>query len=499
MAANSDASLPLTVVIFGASGDLTTHKLIPALYGLFCKGRLPAGTQIVGSARSNLSNEQFRDKMAGPAKKALGKDGSDQRWAEFSSQLAYVSGDASKPGGLDTLKKWLSDREKGNAGRRLYYLSVGPDVYPPIVKRLGDEGMAKEEGDAWRRLVIEKPFGRDLASARELNRTLHEHFTESQIYRIDHYLGKETVQNLLVFRFANTIFEPVWNHNFIDHVQITVSETVPVGTRGGYYDTSGVLRDMIQSHLLQVLTLVTMEAPARFLADPLRNEKLKVLEAVAIPSVDEAAANVVTGQYAGYLKEPGVDPKSKTPTYAAVRLKIDNWRWRGVPFYLRSGKALAQRTSEVLVQFHCPPHLMFQLPPGEMLQCNRLALRIQPDEGIDLHFQTKVPDRDGVVLRPADLKFDYRDAYANITIPDAYERLLQDAIHGDASLFMRSDEIEQAWRIMDPLVAASERAEAPQPQEYAVGSMGPAKSDEFLAQEGRAWILQEHGAAKPRS
>jgi glucose-6-phosphate 1-dehydrogenase len=231
-----------------------------------------------------------------------------------------------------------------------------------------------------------------------------------------------------------------------------------------------------------------MEAPARFAADPLRNEKLKVLEAVSIPTPEEAAQDVITGQYAGYLKEPGIAADSKTPTYAAVRLRINNWRWRGVPFYLRSGKALAKRTSEVLVQFHCPPHLMFPLPPGETLQCNRLGLRIQPNEGIDLYFQTKVPDRDGVVLRPADLKFDYRDAYADVSIPDAYERLLQDALHGDASLFMRSDEIEQAWRIMDPIIAATERPDAPQPEEYPVGSMGPAGADAFLGRDGRAWI-----------
>jgi glucose-6-phosphate 1-dehydrogenase len=483
--------MPLTLVIVGATGDLTARKLIPALFALAGKGRLPAEAHLVGSARSPMSDDEFRAKMREAVRTAAGKEWSETRWESFARQLYYVPGDATRADGLAALRAWLEKHEGSAGGDRLYYLAVAPDRYGDIASRLGEAGMNREDG-GWKRLVIEKPFGRDLASCRALNQTIRSHFREDQIYRIDHYLGKDTVQNLLVFRFANTLFEPLWNHQYIDHVQISVAETVPVGRRGDYYDKAGVLRDMFQNHLLQLLTLVAMEAPARYAADPLRNEKVKVLDAVHIPKVAEAPGLMCTGQYAGYHAEPGVFRDSKTPTYAAVRLEIDNWRWRGVSFYLRSGKALARRSSEIVIQFLCPPHLMFPLPPGAKLKCNRLTMEIQPNEGIHLNFQTKVPDQ-GMGLKPADLKFHYSDAYPGVVIPEAYERLLQDALAGDAALFMRSDEIERAWEIMDPFIAAAESAEALMPEEYALGSQGPSCADAFLAQDSRTWLpLGQH-------
>jgi glucose-6-phosphate 1-dehydrogenase len=439
-------------------------------------------------ARSAFTSEQFRQQVEPKVKEAITGNGESWypgTWGRFAKRLHYVAGDAAQPDGMKVLVDWLKKREGDAGGDRLYYLSVGPELYTQIVQRLGEGGQAAEEpGRGFRRLVVEKPFGRDAASARDVTEHLQQHFKERQIYRIDHYLGKDTVQNILVFRLANSMFEPLWNRRYIDHIQITVAENVTVGKRAGYYDTSGVLRDMVQSHLLQVLTLVAMEPPSRFTADRLRNEKAKVLDAILVPTPEEARANVAVGQYAGYLKEPGVPADSRTPTYAALKLLVENWRWKGVPFYLRSGKALRSRYSEVTIQFREPPFRLYPQLRGQEPDSNRITIILQPNEGIRLTFLTKVPAIEGTTLQPRDLFFDYKEFGV---LPEAYERLLLDALQGDASLFMRGDEIERSWEIIDPFLRATEAAGAPRPEEYAVGSDGPAGGVELLGRDGRKW------------
>ncbi|HEV2971119.1 MAG TPA: glucose-6-phosphate dehydrogenase, partial [Pirellulales bacterium] len=375
--------------------------------------------------------------------------------------------------------------EKGTATTRLYYLATAPQFYEQAAEQLGAAGLADESGGT-RRIVIEKPFGTDLASAQRLNTAVHKVFSEKQVYRIDHYLGKETVQNVLVLRFANTIFEPIWNRNYINHVQITVAEEVPVGRRGEYYDKAGVLRDMFQNHLLQLLMITAMEAPVRFKADAVRDEKVKVLQAIRVPTPEEVCRDTLRAQYDGYCKEPGVAADSQTATYAVLKLAVENWRWQGVPFYLRSGKAMSCRTTQIVIQFREPPYMMFGGGKRFNQEGNRLVIQVQPAEGIQLHFQTKVPDA-GMQLRLTDLDFSFAREFHG-TMPEAYQRLLLDAMAGDASLFARADEVEAAWGIIDPILAAWREKGRPEMLKYEPGLWGPSVAADWMDAQGRSWF-----------
>lgn len=474
-----------SIIIFGASGDLTSRKLIPALFLLFKKGRLPKETRVVGVARTKYSSDDWRKDLTESTKKFAGKQFDEAKWQEFAQSIFYQPGDIGNEQDIAELAKFLSELEKGESSTRLYYLATMPSLYGPAAAQLGKAGMA-DESKGVRRLIIEKPFGTDLASAKALNKEVHEFFSEQQVYRIDHYLGKETVQNLLVLRFANTIFEPIWNRNYINHVQITVAEDVEVGSRGGYYDHAGVLRDMFQNHLLQLMMITAMEAPVRFQADYVRDEKVKVLRAVRQMSGADFAEQTVRGQYEGYLKAKDVPPGSQTATFAAVRLNVDNWRWKGVPFYLRSGKAMSCRTTQIVIQFREPPQMMFGDGPRTHMDANRLVIQIQPAEGIQLHFQTKVPD-EGMKLRLTDLDFSFSREYIG-EMPDAYQRLLLDALNGDASLFARHDEVEVAWSIIDPIITAWQSPAAPPLGIYPLGDWGPAYCNEWMQKQGREWF-----------
>ncbi|MCR9116813.1 MAG: glucose-6-phosphate dehydrogenase [bacterium] len=474
-----------TIVIFGASGDLTSRKLIPALYALFRKDRLPAETKIVGVSRTEFSHDQWREQLHDSTKEFSKETFDAETWRAFADRVYYHPGDIGEQASFQALGEFLDELESGDASSRVYYLSTMPKLYPVAAMGLGQAGLA-DESNGPRRIVVEKPFGSDLASAQALNQKLHSAFDEKQVYRIDHYLGKETVQNLFVLRFANLIFEPLWNRNFIDNVQITVAEEVPVGSRAGYYDGSGVLRDMFQNHLLQLLMITAMEAPPRFEANLVRDEKVKVLQAVRPLTGSDFANDTRRGRYQGYLNEEGVPADSQTATFAALKLHIDNWRWNGVPFYLRSGKAMSCRTTQIVIQFRKPPLSLFGNAQPRGAASNQLVIQIQPAEGLFLEFLTKVPDA-GMRLCATNLEFQFAREFHG-EMPDAYQRLLLDVLKGDPSLFARSDEVELAWKIVDPILAAWDSPAAPPLDEYEIGLWGPEAVRQWMFDQGREWF-----------
>ncbi len=482
---------PVTITIFGASGDLSHRKLIPALFSLYGKGRLPEDFCILGMAIDELTTAELCDSYREWIEERSGGGFDAQRWERFAGRIEYLRAGFTEDESYARLGEMLTAGGGGGRGC-LFYLAIPPRFIVEVIGRLGRSGLL-EEGDGWRRVVVEKPFGHDLESARELNHEIHQYMDERQIYRIDHYVGKETVQNLLVFRFANTMFEPLWNRNYVDHVQITLAEEVGVEHRGEFYDQVGVVRDIFQNHMMQLLALIAMEPPAAFTADALHNEKVKLLSAVRPIAEEEVGLNAARGHYIGFDEEPGVAPDSQTATFAAVKLYVDNWRWNGVPFYLRSGKKLKRKLTEVIVQFKCPPHIMFPTPDDFCDTPNMLALCLQPDEGIHLRFEAKVPDT-VTDMRPVDMEFRYENAFGPSAIPEAYERLLLDAIGGDRSLFIRNDGVEMGWRLMDPVIRGfmSQLEKLPCPR-YEPGTWGPVEADELLRRDGRRWL---HGCGE---
>ena len=483
---------PCAVVIFGASGDLTARKLMPALHALDALGELPAQFSVVGAGGTQYTDAKFRELMKDAVTKHCRIKPDASGWEPFEQGLRYVSGDFADPSGFQKLKAILDEQDKarGTRGNRLFYCATPPMAFPTIIRQLKAAGLTVPPfGDRWTRVVLEKPFGHDLQSARDLNKLVNEDLDESQVFRIDHYLGKETVQNLLVLRFANSLFEPLWNRNYVDHVEITAAEELGVERRGRYYDNAGIIRDMIQNHVLQLVNLTAMEPPVAFDADAVRDEKVKVLRAIRPIVGADVAKNVVVGQYAagavngqdvpGYLDEADIAKGSKTPTFVAVELAIDNWRWEGVPFYLRSGKRLPKRATEIALVFKRLPHPLFA--KGATMP-NVLSIRVQPDEGISLRFSAKVP---GESYRPRGVNMDFRYGQAfGDEAPEAYERLLLDALRGDQTLFTRRDEVEQAWRLVGGLLDETEKLE---PRPYEAGTWGPREADELVERAGRHW------------
>lgn len=485
---------PCNIVIFGATGDLTHRKLIPALYNLAADGELPPAVTVIGFARREKSDDDFRHEMEEATRQFSRQPVRDEIWKPFAESIFYLQSEFADEGGFRRLAECLAkmDKERGTRGNRLFYFAVAPDQFEPILKNLKKVGLNESAPGSWTRVIVEKPFGSDLDSARELNRLIHSSFSENQTYRIDHFLGKETAQNILVLRFANAIFEPLWNTRYIDHLQITAAETLGVETRGGYYETAGALRDMVQNHLLQLLCLVAMEPPTDLDADSIRDEKVKVVR--SLRPMTDIAGNVVRGQYTAgaingkpvpdYREEEKVDPKSTVETFVALRLHIDNWRWADVPVYMRVGKRLPKSATEISVHFKKAPAILFN-KEAVTLDQNVLVIRIQPDEGISLRMQAKVP---GTSLRiePVKMDFHYGTSFGKAS-PEAYERLLLDAMSGDATLFARRDEVEEAWAFIDPIEEAWHAKDAPKLCFYPAGSWGPEEADDLLARDGRAW------------
>ena len=490
------AADPCAIILFGASGDLAKRKVIPAMYDLAQHDSLGERYAILGFARTSMTDESFRATV-GEAAKTISEVGpiDPAKWEEFAGNLHYCPGDYADNKSYADLARHLAeiDAQKQLGGNRLFYLSTPPEVYPDIIEHLGRAGLAHPNTPgSWVRIIIEKPFGRDLASAKELNKIVLNVFEEKQIYRIDHYLGKDTVQNLLVLRFGNGIFEPLWNRNYVDHVQITASETLGVERRGGFYETAGALRDMIQSHVLQLTSLVAVEPPASFDATAVRNEKLKILQSIRPFNLEMVAQSVVRGQYApgkladktvaGYRAEPGVSPSSRTETFVAMRVLIDNWRWAGVPFYLRTGKRLAKRTTEIMIQFRRAPHIVFR---EREVQPNRLILNIQPDEGICVSFGAKKPGTEMSIGTVA-MNFSYREGFGGAS-RSAYATLLNDCLRGDATLFDRGDSVEAAWWLIEPILDVWSAAKTATVPQYPAGSWGPKESDLLLERDARQW------------
>lgn len=488
---------PCTVVIFGASGDLTSRKLVPALYNLAAAGELPPTLKVVGFARREKTHESFRAEMEAMNRKVSRSGHNEQLWASFSQSIFYHCSEFEDAAGYRRLAELLDELDaKGAGGNRLFYLSTSPEYFPIVLQQLKDAGLNQPKAGKWSRVVIEKPFGKDLATAEALNAAVHDTFSEKDTYRIDHYLGKETAQNIMVLRFANAIFEPIWNNRYIDHVQISCAENLGMeGGRGGYYDKAGCLRDMVQNHLLQLLSLVAMEPPTDLSADGVRDEKVKVLRSLRpFTSPADVAANVVRAQYTagvaggkevvGYRQEDRISPTSNTEAYVAMRIHIDNWRWDGVPFYLRVGKQLPRKATEISVHFRRPPHVLFNRGTADEA-ANVLVIRIQPDEGYSLRVQSKIP---GPAIRTERVKMDfhYSGSFGKAS-PEAYERLLLDAMSGDATLFARRDEVENAWRYVDAIEAAWHGAEQPKMCEYPAGTWGPPEADALLQCDGRDW------------